>query len=184
MVINLVNNSVNHQQGNLMNLLFFWVSLFVTNLSSNLVTNFVHYVNTMKQFNPIRPGLLEHIQIYPELSQVSFTITYHSVYTTIVFLQENMSQDTSFCETTTKMIIDYGYISQRTQTSVSFLFQQSNSQCCVYHNRIVTKIFKHSYWYKELKPNAKTALYSQQHYTCHMKLEKSVKQHQEKCSLS
>ena len=74
----------------------------------------------------------------------------HSVYTITVFLQENISQDTSFCETTPEIIIDYGYISQafhkhqlRTQRSVSFLYQQSVSQCGAYHNRIVTKVFKH-----------------------------------------
>ena len=86
----------------------------------------------MKQFNPIRPALLEHIQIYPELSRVSFTITNQSVYTTIVFLQENMSQDTSFCETTTKMIIDYGYISQTLHKDLSHFFTSSPSVSAVF----------------------------------------------------
>ena len=89
----------------------------------------------MKQFNPIRPALLEHIQIYPELSRVSFTITNQSVYTTIVFLQENMSQGTSFCETTTKMIIDYGYISQtfhKEHKDLSHFFTSSPSVSAVF----------------------------------------------------
>ena len=39
-------------------------------------SNFVHNVNTIKQFNPIDlPGLLENIQLCPVLSGVSHTIT-------------------------------------------------------------------------------------------------------------
>ena len=43
-------------------------------------SNFVHYVKPIKQFSPVdSPCLLEHIQICPELSWVSCTITNHSV---------------------------------------------------------------------------------------------------------
>ena len=39
----------------------------------------------------------------------------------------------------------------RTQRPVWFLYQQSVSECVVYHNRIITKVFKHFYWYDEQK---------------------------------